>query len=135
MIQDEEAQVHILEMLTLFWLFFMSATFLIRVHVPDAPSVAHDASLEIAGDDAVRYALGLDAELEGENQQLKPEQVSDSPPDYDVGEVELEDLFTEEETESDHSLLNIIEHESVEEMGDHLESVQIVGDLPEEVEL
>ena len=45
----------------------MSATFLIRVHVPDAPSVAHDASLEIAGDDAVRYALGLDAELEGEN--------------------------------------------------------------------
>ena len=67
MIKDEEAQVHILEMLTLFWLFFMSATFLIRVHVPDAPSVAHDASLEIAGDDAVRYALGLDAELEGEN--------------------------------------------------------------------
>ena len=67
MIQDEEAQVHILEMLTLFWLFFMSATFLIRVLVPVAPSVAHDASLEIAGDDAVRYALGLDAELEGEN--------------------------------------------------------------------
>ena len=66
MIQDEEAQVHILEMLTLFWLFFMSATFLIRVHVPDAPSVAHDASLEIAGDDAVRYALALDGELEGE---------------------------------------------------------------------
>ena len=54
MIQDEEAQVHILEMLTLFWLFFMSATFLIRVHVPDAPSVAHDASLEIAGDDVDR---------------------------------------------------------------------------------
>lgn len=67
MIQEEEAQVHILEMLTLFWLFFMSATFLIRVHVPDAPSVAHDASLEIAGDDAVRYALGLEAEIEGEN--------------------------------------------------------------------
>ena len=64
---DEEAQVHILEMLTLFWLFFMSATFLIRVHVPDAPSVAHDASLEIAGDDAVRYALGLEAEIQGEN--------------------------------------------------------------------
>jgi hypothetical protein len=41
----------------------------------------------------------------------------------------------EEETESDHSLLNIIEHESVEEMGDHLESVTILGDLPEEVEL
>ena len=65
--RDEEAQVHILEMLTLFWLFFMSATFLIRVHVPDAPSVAHDSSLEIAGDDAIRYALGLEAVTEGEN--------------------------------------------------------------------
>lgn len=75
------------------------------------------------------------AELEGENQKLKPEHVSDSPPDYDVGVVEAEDLLVEEETESDHSLLNIIEHESVEEMGDHLESVTILGDLPEEVEL
>ena len=64
---DDDAQVHILEMLTLFWLFFMSATFLIRVHVPDAPSVAHDASLEIAGDDAVRFALGLEAVNEGDN--------------------------------------------------------------------
>lgn len=42
--KDEDAQVHILEMLTLFWLFFMSATFLIRVNVPDARSVAIDAS-------------------------------------------------------------------------------------------
>jgi hypothetical protein len=75
------------------------------------------------------------AELEGENQQLRPEPVSDSPPDYDVGAVEAEDLLVEEETESDHSLLNIIEHESVEEMGDHLESVTILGDLPEEIEL
>ena len=75
------------------------------------------------------------AELEGENQKPKPEHVSDSPPDYDVGVVEAEDLLAEEEIESDHSLLNIIEHESVEEMGDHLESVTILGDLPEEVEL
>ena len=64
---EEDAQVHILEMLTLFWLFFMSATFLIRIHVPDAPSVAHDAALEITGDDAFRYGLGLEAEVSGEN--------------------------------------------------------------------
>ena len=44
-----KAQIHILEMLTLFWLFFMSATFLIRVQVPDSQSVALDASLEMAG--------------------------------------------------------------------------------------
>ncbi|MAJ00890.1 MAG: hypothetical protein CMA65_01460 [Euryarchaeota archaeon] len=64
---NDEGQIHILEMLTLFWLFFMSATFLIRVHVPDSQSVALDASLEMAGNDAIRYGLGLDAELTGEN--------------------------------------------------------------------
>ena len=64
---DEEAQVHILEMLTLFWLFFMSATFLIRVNVPDARSVAIDASLETAGEDALMASMTLPAELTGES--------------------------------------------------------------------
>lgn len=68
---DEDAQIHILEMLTLFWLFFMSATFLIRVHVPDSQSVALDASLEMAGDDAIRYGLGLAAEINGENRLVE----------------------------------------------------------------
>ena len=63
----EEAQIHILEMLTLFWLFFMSATFLIRVDVPDSTSVALDSSLEMAADDAIRYGLGLEAEIEGDS--------------------------------------------------------------------
>ena len=31
---DENAQIHILEMLTLFWLFFMTAAFLITVMYP-----------------------------------------------------------------------------------------------------
>ena len=64
---SEDAQIHILEMLTLFWLFFMSATFLIRIDVPDSRSLAHDASLEIAGESAFQYGLGLEAEVSGEN--------------------------------------------------------------------
>ena len=64
---DEEAQVHILEMLTLFWLFFMSATFRIRVNVPDARSVAIDASLETAGEDALMASMALPAELTGDS--------------------------------------------------------------------
>ena len=64
---DENAQIHILEMLTLFWLFFMSATFLIRIDVPDSRSIAHDSSLETAGESALLYGLGLEAEVEGEN--------------------------------------------------------------------
>ena len=54
-------------MLTLFWLFFMSATFLIRIDVPDSRSIAHDASLEAAGESVLQYGLGLDAEISGEN--------------------------------------------------------------------
>ena len=65
--KDENAQIHILEMLTLFWLFFMSATFLIRIDVPDSPSIAHDSSLETAGETAFLYGLGLDADIEGDN--------------------------------------------------------------------
>ena len=65
--KDEEAQVHILEMLTLFWLFFMSATFLIRVNVPDARSVAIDASLESAGEDAITASMALPPELIGDS--------------------------------------------------------------------
>jgi hypothetical protein len=54
-------------MLTLFWLFFMSATFLIRVQVPDAESVAFDASLELAAEDSLNYGLGLDPVTEGDS--------------------------------------------------------------------
>ena len=45
----------------------MSATFLIRIDVPDSRSVAHDASLEAAGESVFQYGLGLDAEISGEN--------------------------------------------------------------------
>ena len=64
---DEVAQIHILEMLTLFWLFFMSATFLIQIQVPDSPSIAKDSSLELTGNDAIQYGLGLDAINNGES--------------------------------------------------------------------
>ncbi|MCH1541340.1 MAG: hypothetical protein L7S56_07945 [Candidatus Poseidonia sp.] len=49
----------------------MSATFLIRVHVPDSQSVALDASLEMAGTDAIRYGLGLEAEIAGDNRLVE----------------------------------------------------------------
>ena len=45
----------------------MSATFLIRIDVPDSRSIAHDASLEAAGESVLQYGLGLDAEISGEN--------------------------------------------------------------------
>lgn len=57
----------------------MSATFLIRIDVPDSRSIAHDSSLEAAGESALQYGLGLDAEISGENRVT--ELLSDS--DYD----------------------------------------------------
>ena len=54
---DESAQIHILEMLTLFWLFFMTAAFLITVHVPDEPSISMDAEMQFAGEDAINLGL------------------------------------------------------------------------------
>ena len=58
---DENAQIHILEMLTLFWLFFMTAAFLITVHVPDEVSISIDAEMKFAGEDAINLGLGTNA--------------------------------------------------------------------------
>ena len=64
---DDNAQIHILEMLTLFWLFFMTAAFLITVHVPDSDNISQDSELKFAGEDAINLAKStapLDAEYE-----------------------------------------------------------------------
>ena len=59
---DESAQIHILEMLTLFWLFFMTAAFLITVHVPDETSISVDAEMRFAGEDAINLAKSTSAD-------------------------------------------------------------------------
>ena len=60
---DEDAQIHILEMLTLFG-YSLCLRILIRIDV-QITFVAHDASLEAAGESVLQYGLGLDAELQG----------------------------------------------------------------------
>ena len=58
---DDNAQIHIIEMLTLFWLFFMTAAFLITVHVPDEASISRDAEMQFAGEDAINLGLSTPA--------------------------------------------------------------------------
>jgi hypothetical protein len=53
-------------------------------------------------------------------------------PEYDTGIVEVEDLLVDE-MDSNYEL-NTVEVADVEEVGNELESVEIIGDLPEEVE-
>ena len=58
---DESAQVHILEMITLFWLFFMTATFILQLKVPDPTSPASDGILDLAAEDAYDSLAGASA--------------------------------------------------------------------------
>lgn len=51
-VKEIDAQVHMIEMITLFWLFFLSAAFVIQLQVPDTNPIASDAALLIAAEDA-----------------------------------------------------------------------------------
>jgi len=55
---SDDGQVHILEMLTLFWLFFSTASFLLRVDVPNPNSPASDGAMEYAARDAIELSIG-----------------------------------------------------------------------------
>mgnify|MGYP001254389428 CR=1 FL=1 len=59
----DDGQIHILEMLTLFWLFFSTASFLLRVDVPNPNSPASDGAMEYAARDAIELNLGNETEL------------------------------------------------------------------------
>ena len=53
-------------------------------------------------------------------------------PDYDEPDASVDDVLSDSEMES-YTEKNVIEHNSVDELGNHLESASIIGDLPTEV--
>ena len=53
--------------------------------------------------------------------------------EYDAGDVEIEQLTDEEDIMSNHNDVNVVNHDSLEDIVEHLEGVEIIGDLPEEV--
>ena len=55
--------------------------------------------------------------------------------EYDVGEVDIEQLSVDESIMTNHTEMNVIEHKSLDEIIEHLEGAEIIGDLPEEVSL
>ena len=68
--------------------------------------------------------------LNSDEVELESEEVVQTVPEYDSGDVDV-DALLEDEMESNYDL-NTVEETNVEE---HLENVEIIGDLPEEVEL
>ena len=68
-----------------------------------------------------------------DDKEEKPaESVPLPAPDYDEPNVTVDDVFVESEMES-YSDKNTVEHVSVEDIGNHLESAKVVGDVSTEV--
>ena len=71
--------------------------------------------------------------LDGKEEILKQEKIEDPRPEYDAGEVEMDELLNDDE-ESNYEV-NVVEHVDITELGDDLVDVKIIGDLPEEFDL
>tara|TARA_B100000965_G_scaffold269285_1_gene227761 strand:+ start:4564 stop:4932 length:369 start_codon:yes stop_codon:yes gene_type:complete len=53
--------------------------------------------------------------------------------EYDAGDVEIDLLTAEEDIMSNHNDVNVVNHDSLDDIVEHLEGAEIIGDLPEEV--
>ncbi len=53
--------------------------------------------------------------------------------EYDAGDVELEQLADEESTMPNYNNINVVTHESLDDIVEHLEGAEVIGDVPEEV--
>lgn len=73
----------------------------------------------------------IESVLEDEEETLVT-QIPIPAPDYDEHDASVDDILSDSEMES-YTEKNVIEHNSVDELGNHLESASIIGDLPSEV--
>ena len=69
--------------------------------------------------------------LENEDEALVT-QIPIPAPDYDEHDASVDDVLSDSEM-GRYTEKNVIEHNSVDELGNHLESASIIGDLPTEV--
>jgi len=68
-----------------------------------------------------------------DDEEDKPEEVNVLPaPDYDEHDAIADDVLLDSDMGS-YSEKNIVEHASIEELGNHLESATILGDVSTEV--
>lgn len=73
----------------------------------------------------------IESILDEDEEEIIPGDVQPAP-DYDQSNAALEDVLVDEEMES-FSEKNVVTHDSIEEIGEHLNTARIIGDLPEEV--
>ena len=73
----------------------------------------------------------IESILDDEEENLPPLDIHPAPV-YDESNASIEDVLENEEMES-FSEKNVVTHDSIEDLGDHLTSARIIGDLPEEI--
>ena len=63
--------------------------------------------------------------------------VSDIQPvlisEYDAGEIDADQLMDDEDEMSNYTEVNVVQHDTLDDLVEHLEGAEIIGDLPEEV--
>lgn len=69
----------------------------------------------------------IESILADEDDQFEPTTVQPAP-DYDRYDASVDDVLEDEEMEN-FSDKNVIEHTSIEELGNHLEDAGIIGDV------
>ena len=73
----------------------------------------------------------IESILADDDEELEPATVQPAP-DYDRHDASVDDVLDDDEME-DFSDKNVIEHTSIEELGNHLENAGIMGDVSTEV--
>ena len=73
----------------------------------------------------------IESILADDEDQLEPATIQPAP-DYDRHDASVDDVLADDEME-DFSGRNVIEHTSIEELGNHLENAGIMGDVSTEV--
>ena len=53
--------------------------------------------------------------------------------EYDAGEIDADQLMDDEDEMSNYTEVNVVQHDSLDDLAEHLEGAEIIGDLPEEV--
>ena len=88
---------------------------------------------------AEAYANSMQTDLNSavdllkEDEELLEEEIVENPrEEYDVGEVDADDLL-EEEMDSNYDV-DVVEIENIDEMSSMLEGAEILGDVSEEVD-
>ena len=69
----------------------------------------------------------IESILADDDDQLEPATIQPAP-DYDRHDASVDDVLDDDEMEN-FSDKNVIEHTSIEELGNHLEAAGIIGDV------